>query len=108
MSFDWILFLGISVIGPYFGGKICAALEKRVTGKVRKELEFRNKRVKSTLISIALGYITTLQIMSKIPWKADHYSDSSISALSVLIGVCIYLVIQMILYQILLLKSKRM
>ena len=57
MAFDWLLFLGISIIGPFFGYKICSALEKKVTGAVRKEMKYRKKRIKTTLFSIAISYI---------------------------------------------------
>jgi hypothetical protein len=32
MEFDLILFIAIAIIGPIFGGKMCAVLEKKVTG----------------------------------------------------------------------------
>jgi hypothetical protein len=61
MHFDSILFIGIAIIGPYFGGKMCALLEKKVTGKVRFEMEFKNKRLISVLIAIAGSYIGTVE-----------------------------------------------
>ena len=46
MKFDLILFIAIAIIGPIFGGKMCAVLEKKVTGKVRHGYEFKIKRMK--------------------------------------------------------------
>lgn len=99
MEFDWILFLSISIIGPYFGSRLCTQLEKRVTGEVRKETEFKNKRVKSTLISIALGYVVTLQLMHRLEAKIVLNSDISIKVLSVIIGVILYLLFQRVSYR---------
>ena len=54
MKFDWILFSAIAIVGPAFGGKISALLEKKLTGEVRHDNEFKIKRMKSNLISIAI------------------------------------------------------
>jgi hypothetical protein len=108
MAFDWILFLGISLIGPYFGGKVCAALDKRYTGKVRHDPEFRNKRAKSALVSIAASYIVTVLLKSKFLRRINHYPELWITALTVLTGVLVYLLIQKIIYQILIFGYRRM
>ena len=99
MEFDWILFLAISIIGPVFGNRLCTELEKRVTGEVRKEIEFKNKRVKSTLISIALGYIITMQLMDRIEGKLFLDSELAIRLLSIIIGVIVYLLFQRVSYR---------
>ena len=99
MEFDWILFLSISVIGPFFGNRLCTELEKKVTGEVRKEIEFKNKRVKSTLISIALGYVITMQLMDRIEEKLILDSDLAMRLLSIIIGVIVYLLFQRVSYR---------
>ena len=107
MEFDWILFLAISVVGPLFGSKVCAALEKRVTGKVRNESVFRSKRIKSTLFSIAISYLATTKIITIM---SENYSpDPPLlkRGLSIAIGVVIYLIVQRAIYRILLLNYHR-
>ena len=106
MTFDWILFLGIAIIGPYFGAKMCAAMEKKVTGEVRFEDKFRRKRMKSTLISIVFSYIATIQIMVLIYANVSQaLGPMLMRGLSILIGVNIYLIFQRIIYRILLIKA---
>ena len=100
MEFDWILFLGISIIGPYLGGKMCAALEKKVTGEVRREIKYRKKRLRSNLISIAISYIVTVEIIGLINGNAYQDLDLLIRALSIGIGLSIYLLLQRIIYRI--------
>lgn len=102
MEFDWILFLAISIIGPFFGNRLCTELEKRVTGEVRKEIEFKNKRVKSTLISIAFAYVITMPIMDRIEEKLFLDSELAIRLLSIIIGVIVYLLFQRVSYRFLL------
>jgi len=100
MEFDWTLFLGISIIGPYFGRKMCAAIEKKVTGEVRMGTEFRKKRMKSTLISIAVSYVATQQIIGLIDKNVSQGLDLLMRVLSVVIGVSIYLLLQRVIYRI--------
>ena len=100
MKFDWILFLGISIIGPYLGCKMCAALEKKMTGEVRMEIKYRKKRLRSNLISIAVSYIVTVQIIGLINGNAYQDLDLWIRALSIGIGISIYLCLQGIIYRI--------
>lgn len=99
MEFDWVLFLAISLIGPLLGNRLCTELEKRVTGEVRREMEFKNKRVKSTLISLALGYIITMQLMHRLETKISLDNDLTIRILSIIIGVIIYLLFQRVTYR---------
>ena len=106
MEFDWLLFLCISIIGPYFGSKMCAAMEKKVTGEVRFEDNFRKKRMKTTLISIVLSYIATLRIMVLIHENvAQDLSSILMRVLSILLGATVYLVFQRVTYRILLINS---
>lgn len=107
MQFDWILFLAISILGPYFGSKLCAALEKAVTGKVRNEKEFRSKRIKSTLFSIAISYLLTAKVMGLISENTTLDMILLRTLLSILIGVVIYLFVQRVIYRILLLNYHR-
>jgi mannitol-specific phosphotransferase system IIBC component len=101
MEFDLILFIAIAIIGPIFGGKMCAVLEKKVTGKVRHGNEFKIKRMKSNLISIAISYIATFQITSLIYGKITHALDWVIRALSIAMGISIYLLLHRSIYRIL-------
>ena len=105
MEFDWILFLGISTIGPYFGCKMCAALEKKMTGEVRMEIEYKKKRMRSALISIVISYIVTGKIISLINENAYQDLDLLIRALSIVIGVSIFLLLQRIIYRISIINS---
>jgi hypothetical protein len=98
-EFDWVLFLSISIIGPIFGNRLCTELEKRVTGEVRKEIEFKNKRVKSTIISIGLGYVITRPIMDRIQEKLILDSELAMRLLSIIIGVIVYLLFQRVIYR---------
>jgi len=100
MEFDWVLFLGISIIGSYFGGKMCAVLEKKVTGEVRFESEFRTKRVITTFISIVLSYMATIEIINRINEHVSQDIDLLLKILSLIIGVNIYLLIQRVIYRI--------
>ncbi|MFC1825996.1 hypothetical protein ACFLYZ_01220 [Thermodesulfobacteriota bacterium] len=99
MDFDLILFFAIAVAGPAFGGKMCAVLEKKVTGKVRHDNEFKIKRMKSNLISIAISYIVTFQITSLIYGKITHDLDWVIRALSIVMGISIYLLLHRSIYR---------
>jgi len=99
MEFDWVLFLSISIIGPVLGNRLCTELEKKVTGEVRKEIEFKNKRVKSTLISIALAYVITMPIMDRVEERLLLDSDLAIRLLSIIIGVIVYLLFQRVSYR---------
>ena len=99
MKFDWILFLAISIIGPVLGNRLCTELEKRVTGKARKEIEFKNKRVKSALISIGLSYVITMPIMDRIQEKLALDSELAVRILSIIIGVIVYLLFQRVTYR---------
>ena len=106
MSFDWILFLGISIIGPYFGGKMCAAMEKKIAGGVRSEARFRKKRMRSALLAIVISYIVTIQIMVRIDqYVAQDLGSIFMRGLSILIGVNVYLIFQRMIYRILLLRA---
>lgn len=107
MQFDWILFLAISILGPLFGSKMCAALEKAVTGKVRHEKEFRSKRIKSTLFSIAISYLSTVKIVKMISVNLPMDITFFRAGLSIVIGVVIYLIVQRAIYRILLLNYHR-
>ena len=98
MEFDWILFLSISILGPFLGSRLCADLEKRITGEVRREIEFKKKRVKSTLISIALGYIMAGQLIGQVRGKIFVESELSIRLLSIMVGVAVYLLFQRVSY----------
>ncbi len=102
MGFDWILLLAIAIIGPVFGGIMCAVLEKKVTGKVRHDNKYKIKRMKSNLISIAISYIVTFQIVSLICRKTNHDLDWIIRALSIAMGISIYLLLNRIIYRVLL------
>jgi hypothetical protein len=104
MQFDWVLFLAISVLGPYFGSKLCAALEKAVTGKVRNEKEFRSKRIKSTLFSIAISYLSTVKIIKIISENTSLDIALLTTGMSIVIGVVVYLCVQRVIYRILLLN----
>ena len=104
MQFDWVLFLAISILGPYFGSKMCAALEKTVTGKVRNEKEFRSKRIKSTLFSIAISYLITAKVIRLISESTTLDMTFLRTGLSIIIGVVIYLIVQRAIYRILLLN----
>jgi len=99
MQFDWVLFLIISIIGPFFGAKMCAAMERTVTGEVRRELEFKKKRARSTLLSIAFSYIVTTQIMGTISERITQDSDLMMRALSMIIGINLFLVFQRFIYR---------
>lgn len=107
MQFDWILFLAISVLGPFFGSKMCAALEKTVTGKVRNEKEFRSKRIKSTLFSIAISYLSTVKVVKIISENLAMDIPFFRTGLSIVIGVVIYLIVQRAIYRILLLNYRK-
>jgi hypothetical protein len=102
MNFDWVLFLSIAIAGPVFGGKMSAFLEEKVTGRVRHDNEFRIKRTKSNLISIAISYIVTFQIVSLIYGKTNHDLDWIIRVLSIAVGISIYLLVHRIIYRVLL------
>ena len=108
MGFDWVLFLGISFVGPYFGGGMCARLEKKVTGEVRLDDVFRTKRMISSLISIVLSYMVTHLIIIQINERTSQDLELLIRVLSVIIGVSIYLCFQMTIYRILIRKDKKM
>ncbi len=97
-----ILFIAIAITGPIFGGKMCAMLEKKVTGKVRHGNEFKIKRMKLNLISIAISYIVTFQITSLIYGKITHDLDWVIRTLSIATGIGIYLFLHRIIYRVLL------
>jgi len=107
MEFDWILFLAISIVGPLLGSQMCAALEKRVTGKVRKERIFRSKRIKSTLFSIAVSYLATIKVLTLISENVSLDPPLLKRVLSIVIGVIIYLIVQRAIYRILLLNYHR-
>ena len=107
MQFDWVLFLAISILGPYFGSKMCAALEKTVTGKVRNEKEFRSKRIKSTLFSIAISYLSTVKVVKIISENLAMDIPFFRTGLSIVIGVVIYLIVQRAIYRILLLNYRK-
>ena len=79
---------------------MCAALEKKVTGEVRFEVEFKNKRMITTLISIVLSYIATIQIFDEIKGHFSKDMDLMLKILSILIGVTIYLLVQIVIYRI--------
>jgi hypothetical protein len=96
MHFDQILFIGTAIIGSYFGGKMCALLEKKVTGKVRFGMEFKTKRVISVLISIAGSYIATVEIMNRITGNVTPYPDLIWRIASVVVGVFIGSVCQLV------------
>ncbi|MFC1824459.1 hypothetical protein ACFL9T_17255 [Thermodesulfobacteriota bacterium] len=99
MEFDWVLFLAISIIGPILGGRMCAVMERRVTGEVRRELEYKKKRARSTLLSIAFSYIVTTQIMRVISEGTSHDTDLMMRTLSIIIGVNLFLVFQRFIYR---------
>lgn len=99
MQFDWILFLGISIIGPFFGAKMCAAMERSVTGEVRREIEYKKKRARSTLLSIAFSYIITTQIMIAVGVKVSQDSALIMRVLSMIIGIFLFLIFQRIIYR---------
>ena len=107
MQFDWILFLAISILGPLFGSKMCAALEKTVTGKVRNEKEFRSKRVKSTLFAIAISYLSTVKVVKIIGENLPMDIPFFRIGLSIVLGVVIYLIVQRAIYRILLLNYRK-
>jgi uncharacterized membrane protein len=102
MEFDWILFSAIAIVGPAFGGKMSAVLEKKLTGEVRHENEFKIKRMNSNLISIAISYIMTFQIVKIICEKTNYVLDWNIRLLSMAVGISIYLLIHHIIYRVLL------
>jgi len=106
MKFDWILFSAIAMVGPAFGGKISALLEKKLTGEVRHDNEFKIKRMKSNLISIAISYIVTFQIVKIICEKTNYDLDLVIRTLSIVMGISIYLFFHRIIYRVLLRNNK--
>ena len=102
MEFGLVLLFAIAIFGPVFGGKMCAVLEEKVTGKVRHSNEFKMKRMKSNLISIALGYIVTVMIVNLICKKTNYDLDLTIRAFSIAIVMGIYLFFHRIIYRVLL------
>jgi hypothetical protein len=102
MEFDWVLLFTIAIVGPIFGGKMCAVLEEKITGKVRHSNEFKIKSMKSNLISIALGYIVTVMIVNLICEKTNYDLGLIIRAFSIAIGMGIYLFFHRIIYRVLL------
>ena len=105
MAFDWLLFLGISLIGPFFGNKICAGLEKKMTGEIRREIKFKKLRVTTALFSIAISYIVTQPIVSLIHENVSQDLGPLTGVLSIVIGVNLYLILQRVIYRIALLRS---
>jgi hypothetical protein len=99
MEFDWLLFLAIAIVGPAFGSKMCAVLEKKLTGEVRRDIEFKKKRTMASLISIALSYIFTFQIMSSLGGEANHDLNWLTRLISLAIGINVYLLLQHIIYR---------
>lgn len=100
MEFDWILFLGISIVGPLFGGKMCTILEVKITGDVRDEIAFKKKKIKSAIISIGIAFVLTGKIMTVIKESPYGNSDIVLKILSIVIGVNIFLIVLRILYRI--------
>jgi hypothetical protein len=83
-----------------------AMLEKKVPGKVRHSNEFRIKRTKSNLISIAISYIVTFQIVSLIYGKTNHDLDWIVRVLSIAVGISTYLLVHRIIYRVLIRKNQ--
>ena len=106
MKFDWVLFVGISVIGPFFGGMICAFLEKSITGEVRRTSKTKKKRSAVALISIALSFIATEEIVSLISqtYFQEFYVLTRIFTIAT--GIAVYLFIQSVIYAILIIRSQ--
>lgn len=105
MNFDWVLFIGIAVIGPYFGGMICAVLEKGITGDPRHDNRFRKKRTTVALISIALSFIATEEIVGLISQIYIQKFHILVRVFTIATGIAIYLFFQAFLYAILIRKS---
>jgi hypothetical protein len=105
MKFDWVLFLCISVIGPYFGGMICAFLEKSMTGGVRRNGKSRKKRSVAALISIALSFIATEQIVGLISQIYFQEFYVLMRVVTITTGVAIYLFLQSVIYAMLIIRS---
>lgn len=105
MNFDWVLFLGIAIIGPYFGGMICALLEKGITGEARHDNKFRKKRTTVALISIAFSFIATEQLASLINQIYVQRFHVLVRVLTIATGIAIYLLFQAFIYAILIRRS---
>ena len=102
MEFGWLLLFAIAIVGPVFGGKMCAVLEEKVTEKVRHSNEFKIKHMKSNLLSIALSYIVTLMIVNLICEKTNYDLNLILGTLSIATGIGIYLFLHRIIYRVLL------
>ena len=105
MKFDWVLFIGISVIGPYFGGMICAFLEKSIKGEVRRTSRSKKKRSAVALISIALSFIATEKIVSLISQIYFQEFYIPMRVFTIATGVAVYLFLQSVIYTILIIRS---